>query len=96
MPNNDGKIIRLNIPRLSEERRRDLSRLVGRRVEEAKVAVRNVRRDALNDLREFEKEKMITEDELHRGIDDLNDLTEDYIKKIDDIGDMKEAEIMEV
>jgi ribosome recycling factor len=96
MPNNDGKIVRLNIPRLTEERRRDLSRLVGRRVEEAKVAVRNVRRDALNDLREFEKEKMITEDDLHRGIDDLNDLTEDYIKKVDDIGDQKEAEIMEV
>ena len=96
MPNNDGKIIRLNIPRLTEERRRDLSRLVGKRVEEAKVAVRNVRRDALNDLRDFEKEKMITEDDLHRGIDDLNDLTEDYINKIDDIGDKKEAEIMEV
>ena len=96
MPNNDGKIIRLNIPRLTEERRRDLSRMVGRRVEEAKVAVRNVRRDALNDLRDFEKEKMITEDDLHRGIDDLNDLTEDYIKKIDVVGDQKEAEIMEV
>jgi ribosome recycling factor len=96
MPNNDGKIIRLNIPRLTEERRRDLSRLVGRRVEEAKVAVRNVRRDALNDLREFEKEKMITEDDLHRGIDDLNDLTEDYVENIDKIGAQKEAEIMEV
>ena len=94
MPNNDGKIIRLNIPRLTEERRRDLSRMVGKRVEEAKVAVRNVRRDALNDLRDFEKEKMITEDDLHRGIDDLNDLTEDYINKIDDIGDQKEAEIL--
>jgi ribosome recycling factor len=96
MPNNDGKIIRLNIPRLTEERRRDLSRMVSRRVEEAKVAVRNVRRDALNDLRDFEKEKMITEDDLHRGIDDLNDLTEDYVKQIDEIGSQKEAEIMEV
>ena len=63
MPNNDGKIIRLNMPRLTEERRRDLSKLVGRRVEEAKVAVRNVRRDALNDLRDFKSESMITEDE---------------------------------
>jgi ribosome recycling factor len=96
MPNNDGKIIRLNIPRLTEERRRDLSRLVSRRVEEAKVAVRNVRRDALNDLRDFEKEKMITEDDLHRGIDDLNDLTDDYVKQIGEIGSQKEAEIMEV
>ncbi len=96
MPNNDGKIIRLNIPRLTEERRRDLSKLVGRRVEEAKVAVRNVRRDALNDLREFEREKLITEDDLHRGIDDLNDLTEEFTGKIDTIGEHKEAEIMEV
>jgi ribosome recycling factor len=96
MPNNDGKIIRLNIPRLTEERRRDLSRLVSRRVEEAKVAVRNVRRDALNDLRDFEKEKVITEDDLHRGIDDLNNLTDEYVKKIDVVGDQKEAEIMEV
>jgi ribosome recycling factor len=96
MPNNDGKIIRLNIPRLTEERRRDLSKLVGKRVEEGKIAVRNVRRDALNDLRDFEKEKMITEDDLHRGIDDLNDLTEDYVNKIDEVGAKKEAEIMEV
>ena len=96
MPNNDGKVIRLNIPRLSEERRRELSKLVGRRVESGKVAVRNVRRDALNDIREFEREKLITEDDLHRGIDKLQDLTDKYIEQIDDIGTQKEAEIMEV
>jgi ribosome recycling factor len=96
MPNNDGKIIRLNIPRLTEERRRDLQRLVGRRVEEAKVAIRNIRRDALQDMREFEKEKLITEDELHRGQDDLQDLTNKYTSDVDDIGERKEAEIMEV
>ncbi len=96
MPNNDGKIVRLNIPRLTEERRRDLRKLVGRRVEEGKVAVRNVRRDTLNDLREYEKEKLITEDDLHRGIDDLQELTNRYIEKIDEIGNNKEAEIMEV
>ncbi len=96
MPNNDGKIIRLNIPRLTEERRRDLRKLVGRRVEEAKVAIRNVRRDVLNDMRDFENEKMITEDDLHRGQDDLQDLTNSYVKKVDEIGDKKEAEIMEV
>lgn len=96
MPNNDGKIIRLNIPRLTEERRRDLSKLVGRRVESGKVAVRNVRRDALNDIREFEREKMITEDDLHRGIDRLQDLTNEYVEKIDVIGQEKEIEIMEV
>lgn len=96
MPNNDGKIIRLNIPRLTEERRRDLSKLVSKRVEEAKVAVRNVRRDAMNDLREFEKEKLITEDEQHRGQDDLQELTDKYTKQIDEIGEAKEAELMEV
>ncbi len=96
MPNNDGKIVRLNIPRLTEERRRDLRKLVGRRVEEGKVAVRNVRRDALNDLREFEKEKLITEDDFHRGTDDLQELTDKYVRRIDVIGQEKEAEIMEV
>ncbi len=96
MPNNDGKIIRLNIPRLTEERRRDLSRLVARRIEEAKVAVRNVRRDALNDLRDFSKEKMISEDEFYTGQDDLQELTDKYVEQIDEIGKLKESEIMEV
>ena len=96
MPNNDGKIIRLNIPRLTEERRRELSKLVGRRVENGKVAVRNVRRDALNDIREFEREKLITEDDLHRGIEKLQELTDQYIEQIENIGQQKEAEIMEV
>ncbi|MBE2199197.1 MAG: ribosome recycling factor [Anaerolinea sp.] len=96
MPNNDGKIIRLNIPHLTEERRRDLNRLVGRRVEEAKVAVRNVRRDALNDLRDFEKEKMISEDDFHVGQEDLQSLTDKYVAQIDEVGKRKEAEIMEV
>jgi ribosome recycling factor len=96
MPNNDGKIIRLNLPRLTEERRRDLSRLVGKRVEDAKVAVRNVRRDALNDLREFKNESVVTEDEFFRGQDDLQELTDKYVNQIDDIGKAKEDEIMEV
>lgn len=96
MPNNDGKIIRLNIPRLTEERRRDLNKLVGRRVEEGKVAVRNVRRDILHELREYEKEKMISEDELEHAQEELQKLTDKYVKKIDEIGKRKEAEIMEV
>ncbi len=95
-PNNDGKLIRLNIPRLTEERRRELVRLVGRRVEEGKVAVRNVRRDALNDLREFKNEKLIAEDDFYRGQDDLQAATDAQIKRIDEIGEKKEAEIMEV
>ena len=60
------------------------------------MAVCNVRRDALNDLRDFEKEKLITEDDLHRGIDKLNELTDDYVGQIDQLGEAKEAEIMEV
>ncbi|MBK7896176.1 MAG: ribosome recycling factor [Candidatus Promineifilaceae bacterium] len=95
-PNNDGKIIRLNLPRLTEERRRDLSKLVGQRVEDAKVAVRNVRRDTLNDLRDFKNESLITEDEFFRGQDDLQELTDKYVKQIDELGSQKEKEIMEV
>lgn len=96
MPNNDGKIIRLNLPRLTEERRRDLTKLLARRVEEAKVAVRNVRRDALNDLRDFKNESMITEDEFFRGQDELQELTDKYVSEIDSLGSQKEKEIMEV
>lgn len=96
MPNNDGKIIRLNLPRLTEERRRELTKLVGKRIEDARVAVRNVRRDAQNDLRDFQKESVITEDDLHRGQDDLQKLTDGFIGKINDLGKAKEEEIMEV
>jgi len=96
MPNNDGKVIRLNLPRLTEDRRRELTKLVGRRVEEAKIAVRNVRRDALNDLRDFKNESMITEDDFFRAQDNLQKVTDEYIEKIDDLGEQKEAEIMEV
>jgi ribosome recycling factor len=96
MPNNDGQVIRLNIPRLTEERRRDLTRLVGRRVEEAKVAVRNVRRDLNHDLKELKDEKLITEDDFTRGEKQLQDVTNTFINQIDQIGRAKEAEIMEV
>lgn len=95
-PNNDGKIIRLNIPRLTEERRRELGRLVGKRVEEAKVAVRNVRRDTLNDLREMKEEKMISENQFYISQEDLQELTDKYTERIDELGKQKEAEIMEV
>lgn len=95
-PNNDGKVIRLNLPPLTEERRRDLVKIVKNRVEEARVAVRNVRRDSIRDLREFEQEKMISEDELKRGEDELQKITDEYIEKINEIGDRKEKEILEV
>jgi ribosome recycling factor len=95
-PMNDGKLIRLNIPRLTEERRRELVKLVSRRVEEGRIAIRNLRRDALQDLKEFEKEKMISEDDFFRGKDDVQDLTDEFIEQIDGIGKRKEEELMEI
>ena len=94
-PNNDGKSIRLNLPPLTEERRRDLVKMVNQRLEEAKVAVRNIRRDIIKDLRDFEKEKMISEDELKKGEEELQKLTEKITAEIDQIGERKEKEIME-
>jgi ribosome recycling factor len=95
-PNNDGKIIRLQVPALTEERRRNLTKAAAKRVEEARVSVRNTRRDKLDDMREFEKEKMISEDDFYGGRDQLQKLTDDAIKKIDEIGATKEKEILEV
>jgi ribosome recycling factor len=95
-PNNDGKVIRLNLPPLTEERRHDLVKLVHNRLEEARVAVRNVRRDGIKDLREFEHEKLISEDELEEGEDDLQKLTDKYIELVNEVGVRKEKEIMEV
>jgi ribosome recycling factor len=95
-PNNDGKVIHLNLPPLTEERRRDLVKLMNHRLEESRIAVRNIRRDVHNDMREFEKEKLVSEDELKRGEDDLQKLTDKYIEEIAEQGKTKEAEIMEV
>lgn len=95
-PNNDGRIIRLVIPRLTEQRRYELVRVVNKRLEDARVAIRNVRRDVLNDLRFFEKEKEISEDDFHRGKDSLQELTDKYIEQVGEIGQHKEQEIMEV
>lgn len=95
-PQNDGKLIRLTIPRLTEERRRELVKVVQRRVEEGKIGLRNIRRDAIEDLREFEKEKLITEDEFHKGREQVQELTDDFATKMDELGQRKEQEIMEV
>jgi len=95
-PNNDGKVIHLNLPPLTEERRRDLVKHMNHRLEESRIAVRNIRRDAHNDMREFEKEKLISEDDLKRGEDDLQKLTDKYIEEIAEQGKNKEEEIMEV
>ena len=95
-PNNDGKVIHLNLPPLNEQRRRDLVKSVHHRLEEARIAVRNIRRDAHNDLRDFEKEKLITEDELERGETELQKLTDRFVEEIGELGKKKEVEIMEV
>jgi len=94
-PSNDGRIVRLPIPRLTEERRRELAKLVRHRVEEGKVALRNIRREAMDDLREFEKEKLISEDDLYRGKDDLQDLTDRCAKQVDETGARKQRDILE-
>ncbi|HET9908815.1 MAG TPA: ribosome recycling factor [Anaerolineales bacterium] len=95
-PNNDGKVIHLNLPPLNEERRRDLVKHVHHRLEEARIAVRNIRRDSHNDMRDFEKEKLITEDDLERGEEDLQKLTDRFIEEVAQHGKNKEIEIMEV
>ena len=95
-PNSDGKLIRLAIPRLSQERRESLVKVVAKRVEEAKVAIRNIRREANDDLKEFEDEKMISEDDLHRGLEQIQELTNEYVTKTDELGARKDEEIREV
>jgi ribosome recycling factor len=95
-PNNDGKMIRLNIPALTEQRRHELVRVVHNRAEEARVAVRNVRRDVHNDLREFEREKIMSEDDLERGEESLQKLTDKIIEAIGEASKRKESEVLEV
>ncbi len=95
-PNSDGKVIHLNLPPLTEDRRRDLVKQVHARLEESRVAIRNIRRDSHNDMRDFEKEKLISEDDLKSGEEELQKLTDKYIDEVGDLGKKKEAEIMEV
>ena len=95
-PNNDGKVIRLVFPRLSEERRADLIKQVHKRLEETRVSIRNIRRDNQDLLRDFEKEKMISEDDLKRGRDELQKLTDKHIEQAETISKRKEEEIREV
>lgn len=95
-PNNDGKVIRLMIPVMTEDRRKSLSKLVNNRVEDARISCRNVRRDLIKDLRDFEKEKMISEDDLKRAEEELQKVTDRFIEQIEEIGQKKTEEIMEV
>ena len=96
VPNSDGTVIRINIPILTEERRRDLVRLVGRKVEDGHVAVRNIRRDALERIRNEEKDKKISQDDARRFQQELQKLTDGYVDKMDKLGKGKVDEIMEI
>ena len=95
-PANDGKIIRLVIPELNEERRRDLTKVVWKNAEEARVAVRSIRRDAMEHIKKMKKDSKITEDEQHKAEEELQKVTDAAIKDIDEMGKEKEKEIMAV
>ena len=95
-PSNDGKIIRLVVPELNEERRRELTKVVRKSAEETKVAVRNTRRDAMESIRKLKKNSEITEDDQTKAEKDLQKMTDNFIKEVDKIAADKEKEIMEV
>ncbi len=95
-PNNDGNVIRISIPALTEERRTELTKVARKNGEEAKVAIRNIRRDANEELKKKEKEGLISEDESKRSLDEIQELTDTYSKKVDETVKQKENEIMEI
>ena len=95
-PSNDGKIIRLSIPPLTEERRREMVKLAKKYAEDARISIRNARRDANELLKDLEKEKEITEDDLKRAHEEVQGVTDEYIKKVDSIMKSKETDIMEI
>ena len=95
-PSSDGNVIRINIPPLSEERRQELTKIVRRRVEERRVAIRNLRHGAADELKKLEKDKDISQDEHKRALDQLQKLTDMFMSNVEQIGKDKEAELMEV
>jgi ribosome recycling factor len=95
-PSNDGKLIRLAIPQLTEERRKQIVKNVHKRVEESKVSIRNIRRDGNEEVKNLEKEKHISEDETRRSLDEIQKMTNSFIKRTEEIMSHKEAELMEV
>lgn len=95
-PSNDGRLIRIPIPQLTEDRRRDMVKTVKHKVEEGRISIRNVRRDALHSLKELETEKMISEDDHKRAATRLEDLVHKYVREADHTGDDKEREVLEV
>jgi len=95
-PQNDGKVIRLAFPQLTEEHRKNLVKDVSKKAEEAKVAIRNIRRDAMDDIKKLKKDNAITEDDQKDGEKELQKITDNYIKQIDEMGDKKEKEILSI
>lgn len=95
-PNNDGRVIRIPIPELTEERRKNLVKVVRRLAEDTRVSIRNIRREANDQLKKSEKSSDISEDESHRTMDEVQKVTDEYISKVDEILKTKENEIMEV
>lgn len=96
VPANDGTVIRLPIPKLTEERRHDLVKLVKKFGEESKIAIRNIRRDGNDKIKKMEKDSEVTEDEMRRGMDKVQEITDEFVKKVDEIIEIKDKEIMEV
>lgn len=95
-PQNDGKVIRLTFPQLTEEHRKTLQKDISKRGEEAKVAIRNVRRDSMDDIKKLKKDNEITEDEQKDGEKKLQDITDDYVKQVESITKKKEEEILSI
>jgi ribosome recycling factor len=95
-PVNDGKIIRISIPPLTEERRKELVKVAKKYTEDAKIAVRNIRRDANDALKKKKNDKELTEDEMHRGQDEVQKLTDEHVEMADELLEAKEKEIMEI
>jgi ribosome recycling factor len=95
-PTNDGKVIRITIPRLTEERRKELVKLVKKMGENGKIGVRNIRREAIENLRTMEKDKEISEDKLHQMQNEVQKTTDTFVEQIDEVIEAKEKEIMEI
>ena len=95
-PSNDGQVIRIAIPPLTEERRREFAKIVKQKAEEARVAVRNIRRDEVDHLRRMERDGHVSKDEIERNIAQVQHITDTFVGRIDDVAQKKEAEILEV
>jgi ribosome recycling factor len=95
-PTNDGKVVRLALPPLTEERRKEIVKMLKKMAEDARIAMRNIRRDANDELKKMEKDKKISEDDLKRAEKEVQDVTNSFVSKIDDVLAAKEKEVMEV